>query len=92
MFFICKYNDAYDIIIRNIDSEKTEDKRLIAYCGLDCEKCDTRKATLNNDNTLRESMVALWSESNGVDITPEMINCEGCRADGVKTPLCDFVL
>ncbi len=27
---------------------------LIAYCGLDCEKCDARIATLNNDNDLRE--------------------------------------
>lgn len=64
-------------------------KKLIAYCGLDCEKCDARKATLNNDNALREKVARLWSELNGVEITPEMINCEGCRADGVKTPFCD---
>ena len=64
-------------------------KKLIAYCGLDCEKCDARKATRNNDNALREKIAKLWSEMNGVKITPEMINCEGCRADGVKTPFCD---
>ncbi len=64
-------------------------KNLIAYCGLDCEKCDARIATLNNDNTLREQVARLWSEMNGVEITPEMINCAGCRADGVKTPFCD---
>ena len=64
-------------------------KKLIAYCGLDCEKCDARTATLNNDNTLREKVAKLWSEMNGVEITAEMINCEGCRADGVKTPFCD---
>ncbi len=64
-------------------------KKLIAYCGLDCEKCDARTATLNNDNALREKVARLWSELNGVEITPEMINCEGCRADGVKTPFCD---
>ena len=54
-------------------------KKLIAYCGLDCEKCDARKATLNNDNALREKVTKLWSELNGVEITPEMINCEGDR-------------
>ncbi len=64
-------------------------KQLIAYCGLDCEKCDARTATLNNDNALREKVARLWSELNGVEITPEMINCEGCRIDGVKTPYCN---
>ena len=64
-------------------------KKLIAYCGLDCEKCDARTATLNNDNALREKVAKLWSEMNGVEITAEMINCEGCRADGLKTPFCD---
>ncbi|MBD5131579.1 MAG: DUF3795 domain-containing protein [Clostridiales bacterium] len=64
-------------------------KKLIAYCGLDCEKCDARIATLNDDNSLREKVAKLWSKLNGVEITAEMINCEGCRADGVKTPYCD---
>lgn len=64
-------------------------KKLIAYCGLDCEKCDARKATLENDDALRENIAKLWSELNGANITAEMINCEGCRVDGVKTPFCD---
>ena len=63
--------------------------KFIAYCGLDCEKCDARLATVNNDNKLREKIAKLWSEWNNADITPEMINCEGCRIDGVKTPYCD---
>lgn len=57
---------------------------LIAYCGLDCEKCDARMATLNNDNELREKTAKLWSELNGAEITAEMINCVGCRVDGVE--------
>ncbi len=64
-------------------------KKLIAYCGLDCEKCDARTATLNNDNALREKVARLWTEMNGVEITAEMINCEGCRIEGAKTPFCD---
>lgn len=63
-------------------------KALIAYCGLDCEKCDARTATLNDDHTLREKTAQFWTELNQVEITPEMINCVGCRVDGVKTPYC----
>ena len=29
-------------------------KELIAYCGLDCETCEARIATVNRDETLRE--------------------------------------
>lgn len=64
-------------------------KNLIAYCGLDCEACDARTATLNNDQALREKTAKHWSELNGVEITSDMINCEGCRVAGVKTPYCD---
>lgn len=62
--------------------------QLIAYCGLDCEKCDARIATLNDDHELREKTAKLWSKLNGITITAEMINCMGCRVDGVKTPFC----
>ncbi len=61
----------------------------IAYCGLDCESCEARIATVNNDDPLRREVAKRWSELNGVEITPEMINCVGCRIDGVKTPFCD---
>ena len=64
-------------------------KEFIAYCGLNCETCEARMATMNNDDTLRKKVAKLWSELNGVEITPEMINCVGCRIDGVKTPYCE---
>ncbi len=64
-------------------------KKLIAYCGLDCEKCQARIATINDDDALREKVAALWTKMNGVEITAQMINCIGCRTDGVKTPYCD---
>ena len=40
-------------------------------------------------DALREKVAKLWAELNGVEITPEMINCTGCRIDGVKTPYCE---
>ena len=61
----------------------------IAYCGLDCERCEARLATVNNDDSLRQKIAHEWSELNGAEITPEMINCSGCRIEGVKTPYCD---
>lgn len=61
----------------------------IAYCGLNCETCEARLATVNDDNELRLKVSNEWSELNGVEITPEMINCVGCRVAGVKTPYCD---
>lgn len=64
-------------------------KKMIAFCGLDCEKCDAYQATVNNDPVLREKTARLWSELNQVTITPEQICCEGCRTDGAKTYYCE---
>lgn len=63
--------------------------QLIACCGLNCEACDARIATLTGDRALREKTAALWTKLNGVRITPEMICCTGCRTEGIKTPFCD---
>ena len=68
---------------------KVKMKDYIAYCGLDCETCEAHIATVNNDDDLRIKVAKEWSELNGVEITPEMINCAGCRIEGVKTPFCD---
>ena len=63
--------------------------KYIAYCGLNCETCEARIATINDDNELRKEVATKWSEWNKVDITAEMINCVGCRIEGVKTPYCE---
>ena len=62
---------------------------MIAYCGLDCEKCDAYIATKNNDQALREKTAKEWAELYNSNILPERINCEGCRANGVKTLHCE---
>lgn len=69
--------------------EKTERNNMIAFCGLNCEKCDARIATVNDDDELRQKTARLWTVLNGVEITKDMINCMGCCADGVKTPYCE---
>ncbi len=39
-------------------------KNRIAYCGLDCEKCDAYLATIHDDQALREKTAKLWAELN----------------------------
>lgn len=65
---------------------------LIAFCGLNCETCEARIATINNDNQLRCQVADKWSKMNNTDqITPETINCEGCRTGGVKFYYCSHL-
>lgn len=65
---------------------------LIACCGLDCSQCDARMATLANDDELRRLVSKRWCEWNHTDqITPESINCLGCRSDGVKFYFCSHL-
>ena len=35
---------------------------LVAFCGLNCAKCDAYIATKNNDDALREKTAKMWSE------------------------------
>lgn len=55
---------------------------LRACCGLNCEKCEARIATIKNDDELRRMVAEKWSKMNNEpSITPETINCMGCRPD-----------
>ncbi|MBP5212593.1 MAG: DUF3795 domain-containing protein [Pyramidobacter sp.] len=66
-------------------------RTMIAYCGLDCEKCDAYVATVNDDQALREKTAKAWAEQNNAPILPEHINCEGCRANGIKFVYCEHM-
>ena len=63
-------------------------EKLIACCGLDCATCDARKATVTNDDKLRKVTAESWTVQFKAAITPEMINCTGCREDGAKFAHC----
>ena len=64
-------------------------RKMVAYCGLDCEKCDAYLATVRDDQALRVKTANAWSKLNQVTILPEHIHCLGCRREGIKTVFCD---
>lgn len=62
---------------------------LIACCGLNCATCDARIATVTNDDELRKKTAETWkTQYDAPDISIEMINCTGCREEGVKIGHC----
>ena len=65
-------------------------EKLIACCGLNCATCDARIATVKNDDELRKVTAEKWKQMySAADLTPEMINCTGCREPGVKFSHCN---
>ena len=63
-------------------------EKLIACCGLNCARCEARIATLTDDPELRILTAEKWKTQYGEHISPEMINCTGCREPGVKIGHC----
>jgi hypothetical protein len=60
-------------------------EKLISCCGLNCATCEARIATINNDDELRKATAEKWKAFYNVpDMSPSMINCTGCREEGVK--------
>ena len=60
-------------------------EKIISCCGLNCATCDARIATVKNDDELRKATAEKWRTMyNSPEILPEMINCTGCREEGVK--------
>jgi hypothetical protein len=63
-------------------------EKIIAYCGLNCAECGAFIAMKNDDQVLREKTAAEWTVAHNFNFTPEMINCTGCKGDGVQIGHC----
>jgi hypothetical protein len=57
---------------------------IIAYCGLDCAKCDAFTATQANDLERKKEMAKRWTEGLNVGFKPEDIDCTGCMSDKIS--------
>ena len=57
---------------------------MIAYCGMDCTKCDGYLATQEDNDLKRQEVAKNWSAKYNTEIKPEQINCHGCKSDGLK--------
>jgi hypothetical protein len=54
---------------------------MIAYCGLDCAKCDAYVATQSGDRAALEQVAAKWREQfSAPEMTADSILCDGCPA------------
>ena len=70
----------------------TNMNKMIACCGINCETCEARIATIKNNDKMRVEVAKKWCEMNHTDqITPESINCTGCRVEGVKFYFCSHM-
>jgi hypothetical protein len=57
-------------------------EKMTAYCGIPCTECDTYVATQNEDDKERSAVAEQWSKRFKMNVTPEDINCDGCKSEG----------
>jgi len=64
-------------------------EKLIACCGLNCASCDARIATVTNNTVLLNETAEKWkAHYKAADFTADLIQCTGCRENGVKMVHC----
>lgn len=83
-----------DQYLRDVECDQKELKamsEIIAYCGLDCGKCEAFAATQANDLERKTEMAKRWTEGLDVEFKPEDIDCIGCKSakiSGWCTKIC----
>jgi hypothetical protein len=72
----CPCCSQKDDAVARVETEALPaDWTMIAYCCLECDKCDAYIATQNGDDELRAKVAKEWK------MDAEKIHCNGCKAD-----------
>jgi len=53
---------------------------MIAYCGINCSKCDSYLATQSENDEELVRVAGKLSKLYRTDVKPEYVICDGCRA------------
>jgi hypothetical protein len=62
---------------------------MIAYCGLDCARCEAYIATQNNDRAALQKVAEHWTQEYKSPFTIETVICDGCTVvDGRHAGYC----
>ena len=74
-------------MIQRGEGEAVPRPKDLAYCGVDCTKCDVRKATRDDDEEARKRALKLWEKTaqehwGMKTLDPAILKCQGCRAEG----------
>jgi hypothetical protein len=64
--------------------------KMIAYCGIDCGKCEAFIAKKENNNEIREKYAKELSERFDIEVLPETVNCDGCPSSGEHMGYCSM--
>lgn len=63
----------------------------IAYCGLDCARCEAYIATQNNDRAAMEKVIEHWTQEYKTTFTIETVMCDGCtNVEGRHAGYCAY--
>jgi hypothetical protein len=57
---------------------------VIAFCGLDCAKCDAFKATQTRNLEGKKQLAKKWTDELKVEFKPEDIDCDGCMSNVIS--------
>lgn len=62
---------------------------MIAFCGLNCSKCEAYLATQADSDSQRAEVARKWSALYHAPISADQIHCDGCKSSGRKFHHCE---
>jgi hypothetical protein len=62
---------------------------MIAYCGIDCFKCDSYIATQSGNSKELAHVAAKLTKRYGEEVKPEYVICDGCKTNKRHSFFCD---